>query len=670
MCQLEKTKATQRVEELRRQIAFHDHRYYVLDAPEISDAEYDHLMQELIALEKAFPELVSPHSPTQRVGGQPSEKFERVTHRLPMLSLANVFNDEELSQFDERIRKLLNVESVDYVCEPKMDGLAIELVYEGGRFVLGSTRGDGVVGENVTANLRTIKSLPFQLDTPKPPPYLEARGEVFINKADFVALNARREEQGEPTFVNPRNSAAGSLRQLDPRETAQRPLRVFVYEVGEVDGVPFGRHEEKLDFLASVGLPVSPRRWKARGLPGVRQAYAELLEGRHRLPFEIDGLVVKVDSEDFRKRLGTVSKSPRWAVAYKFPPEEEITVVENIDVSVGRTGALTPVAFLRPVYVGGVTVSRATLHNEDELRRKDIRIGDQVRVRRAGDVIPEVCSVLTERRTGAEREFVFPNHCPVCEAEVFREEGEAVVRCTGAACPAQMMGNIRHFASRPAMDIEGFGEKLCAQLVSSGLVKRYGDLYRLTVDQLMGLERMGEKSAQNLMEALERSRQTTLRRFLYALGIRHVGEATAKQLAGHFRDVRALYDATREELSLVKDVGPEMADEIFTWFHEPQNRAVVDELLALGVQPSPPEDTRKGALTGKTVVLTGTLSTLSREQAREEIERRGGKVSGSVSKKTDLVVAGEEAGSKLKKAQELGVTVIEEKAFLELLSQA
>lgn len=660
------------MEELRRLIAHHNHCYYTLDAPEVPDAEYDRLMRELSQLEERFPEWASDDSPTRRVGGSPAEKFKKVVHHHPMLSLANVFDDDELTEFDERVRRLLALEQIEYVCEPKMDGLAVELVYEDGRFVRGATRGDGETGEDVTANLLTLRNLPRALETAKGPlpTYLEVRGEVFLRKADFARLNAQREEAGEPTFVNPRNCAAGSLRQLDPRVTAERPLAVFLYEVGEARGVVFETHQEKLDWLAQAGLPVNPRRHLAAGLSEVRDAYRRLLADRHQLPYEIDGLVVKVDREDHRKRLGAVSKSPRWAVAYKFPPEEELTRVEAIEVQVGRTGALTPVAHLAPVYVGGVTVARATLHNDDELRRKDVRVGDQVYVRRAGDVIPEIVKVVTTRRTGDERPFAFPTHCPICGAAVVREEGEAVHRCSGASCPAQLVGNLRHFATRPAMDIDGLGDKLCAALVASGKVRSYADLYRLDMKELSGLERMGDKSAQNLLDALARSKKTTLRRFLYALGIRHVGEATAKALAEHFRALPPLLAASQEDLQRVRDVGPEMAREIHAFFHEPQNQRLVTELLALGVEPAPPEQAAASSpFAGKTVVLTGGLSSMSRDAAKEEIERRGGRVSGSVSAKTDLVVAGEDAGSKLKKARELGVKVIDETAFRQLLKE-
>jgi len=666
------TQPLERAVALRREIAHHDYRYYTLDEPEVSDATYDALMKELAELEARHPELVTPDSPTQRVRGTPSDKFAKVQHRRPMLSLSNIFEDSELSDLEERLRKSLGVHPLIYVCEPKMDGLAVELVYENGTFVQGSTRGDGEIGEDITANLRTLRGLPLRLrqDGATVPKMLEVRGEVFMRKADFAKMNQQREEAGEPTFVNPRNSAAGSLRQLDPAMTAARPLSIYVYEVGTVEGLTFSTHWDKLEQLQTLGLPVNPRRHRVEGADGIRQAYQALLADRHSLPYEIDGLVVKVDSEDHRKRLGQVSKSPRWAVAYKFPPEEIETQVEDIQIQVGRTGALTPVAHLKPVYVGGVTVSRATLHNEDELRRKGVRIGDWVFLRRAGDVIPEVVKVIESRRTGAERDFVFPKACPQCGSEVVREEGEAIWRCAGASCPAQLVGKLRHFATRPAMDIDGLGEKVCEQLIASGLVKSYADLYRLDVEKLSQLERLAQKSALNLVEALERSKTTSLRRLLYALGIRHVGEATAKQLAEAFREVRALYDADEETLMRVKDIGPEMATQIRAFFSEPRNQQVVDELLALGVTPAPPDEVKAGGpFTGKTVVLTGELSGMTRDQAKEEIERRGGKVSGSVSKKTDLVVAGEDAGSKLKKAQTLGVRVVDQAGFLALLSE-
>jgi len=670
--------ARTRAEELKTQIARADHRYYVLDDPELTDAEYDALVRELQALEAEFPALRTPDSPTARVAGAPSEKFRPVTHRVPMLSLSNVFSDEGLAEFDTRVHRVLGPEDVPYVCEPKLDGLAVELVYVHGQLVEGATRGDGSVGEDVTANLRTIRVVPLALRTPRQgpavPPRVEVRGEVFLRRADFVRLNARREQEGEPLYVNPRNTAAGSLRQLDPAITASRPLSFFAYEMGgwgeEAGAAPFQRHAEKLAWLEAVGFPVNPENRTVIGLEGVRKSYEAFLARRHSLAYEVDGMVVKVDSEDARRRLGQVSKSPRWAIAYKFPPEEARTKVESIEVNVGRTGALTPVAFLTPVQVGGVTVARATLHNPLELKRKDVRVGDQVFVRRAGDVIPEIVKVIDSVRTGTEKEYAFPDHCPVCGAAAVMDEDGAILRCTGLDCPAQLQARLQHFASRGGMDIEGLGDKLAAQLVESGLVKRAADLYRLDLPTLTDLERMGEKSARNFLEALERSKQPPLRRFLYALGIRHVGDATARALADHFKDVRALYDADAEALTRVKDVGPEMAKVIAGFFSEPQNREGIEALLAAGVAPRPPEGTSRGPFAGRTVVLTGTLTALTREQAKEEVERRGGKVSGSVSRKTDFVIAGEEAGSKLKKAAGLGVKVLDERAFLDLLAAA
>ncbi|HSP77909.1 MAG TPA: NAD-dependent DNA ligase LigA [Myxococcaceae bacterium] len=667
-----KTADASRIEQLRREQTLHNYRYYVLDSPEVSDAEYDRLMRELQELEARHPELATEDSPTRRVGGAPAEKFEKVVHRVSMLSLANVFNDEELSDFDERIRRQTGAASVSYVCEPKLDGLAVTLLYQRGRFVQGATRGDGAVGEDVTANLRTIRSLPMELfpeDGVAVPGSLEVRGEVFIRKEDFRRLNEKREQEGEPLFANPRNAAAGSLRQLDSRITASRPLSLFLYECVPGEGVPaFRSHTEKLEYLKSLGLPTN-RYARVEGVEGVREQYRQSVEGRHALPFEVDGMVVKVDDEDLRLRLGQISKSPRWAVAYKFPPEEESTVVEDIQVYVGRTGALTPVAHLRPVKVGGVTVSRATLHNEDELRRKDVRRGDTVFIRRAGDVIPEIVKVVESKRPADAQPFVFPTECPVCHAAAVKDEEGAIIRCTGATCPAQLVEKVRHFASRPAMDVDGLGEKLAAQLVETGLVKGFADLYQLTKGRLIELERMGEKSADNLLANIQRSKQTTLPRFLFALGIRHVGEATAKTLAEAFPDVHQLFEASLEEISRVKDMGSTMAQVIHAFFREPRNREAIDALLAAGVTPAAPQVVRTGAFAGKTVVLTGGLSAMSRDQAKEEIERRGGKVSGSVSRKTDLVVAGEEAGSKLKKAQELGVRILDEQAFLQLLQE-
>jgi DNA ligase (NAD+) len=657
--------AVDRAAVLRSLLRDANHRYYVLDAPALSDAEYDRALRELEALEAKWPQLATPDSPTQRVGAQPSEKFARVIHRRQMMSLANCFDDAELDEFDARVRKQLGEEPVRYVLEPKLDGLAVTLTYEDGRLTVGATRGDGEVGEDVTANLRTIKAVPLQLQG-SAPRLLEARGEVFIAKADFAKLNQQREESGEPAFVNPRNSAAGSLRQLDPRETARRPLSIFFYDTGETE-LSFASHWERLAALKTLGLRINPENRICESLDSVKAGYRSLGERRHEIPYQIDGAVVKVDSEDQRRRLGQVSRTPRWAIAYKFPAEEEATVIEAIRVSVGRTGALTPFAELRPVYVGGATVSRATLHNEDELRRKDVRAGDRVFIRRAGDVIPEVVSVIKEARPPEGLpEFVMPGRCPECGSSV-KKEG-AVARCENFSCPAQLRERLRHFASRGGLDIAGVGDKLAYQLVDSGLVKAPADLYRLSKEQLTGLERMGDKLAENLLAQIEASKKTSLRRFLNALGIRLVGEATARALARSFSSVQALLEASEEQLTAVRDVGPEVARSIHQFLHTEENRRAIERLLEAGVRPEPePEPAGGGPFLGKTVVLTGTLTTMTREDARLAVERGGGRVAGSVSRKTDLVVAGEDAGSKLKKAQELGLKIVDEPAFRAML---
>ncbi len=661
---------------LREQLRAADHAYYVLDRPLLSDPEYDRLMRELQALEAEHPDLVTPDSPTQRVSGAPSEKFLRVVHREPMLSLGNVTTDEELDEFDARVRRLLGLpadRAVCYVLEPKLDGLAVELVYEGGAFVQGSTRGDGVNGEDVTANLRTVGGLGSNRGVPArlagAPPRLEVRGEVLLQKDHFEAMNRVIVRQGGEPFANPRNAAAGSLRQLDWRVTARRPLSFIAYDA-LVPGAELSRwktHWDKMEELARLGFETNPENRRCDGIAAVKVYRDEMAERRFALPYDTDGIVVKVDDLDWRRRLGAASKFPRWAAAFKYPPQEEETQVKEIWASVGRTGILTPVVEVNPVKISGATVSRATLHNEDEMRRKDILVGDWVLIRRAGEVIPEVVKPLKERRTGAERPFVFPQSCPVCGARVVREEGEKVWRCTGSACPAQLVGKLRQFASRRAMDVEGLGDKLCYQIVEKGIAKDFADLYAIPLATFTELERMGEKSAANIVQALERSKQTTLRRFLYALGIPQVGEATAATLARHFGELARFMDASEDDLLGVRDVGPETAREIRAWTQEPQNRRVVERLLQAGVRPVPEEVDARGPLAGKTVVLTGGLSKLSREDAKAEIERRGGKVSGSVSRKTDLVVAGDEAGSKLAKARELGVKVVGEEEFLALL---
>ncbi len=688
--------ARQRASELRERIRAADHAYYVLDQPVLSDAEYDRLMRELQELEAAHPELAAPDSPTQRVSGAPSDRFERVEHREPMLSLGNIQGDQELQEFDERVHRLLGLpagEAVGYVCEPKLDGLAVELVYQDGQLVQGATRGDGAVGEDVTPNLRTVggvganRGVLPRLSGKGWPARLEVRGEVLLQKKHFEALNRQMLRRGEEPFANPRNAAAGSLRQLDWRITAVRPLSFIAYEALspglEPDGsagrraeakpqraaTPWETHWDKLSDLARWGFEVNPENRRCRGLAEVRAYRDQMAERRFGLPYDTDGVVVKVDHLDWRRRLGAATKFPRWAVAYKYPPQEEATQVLDIVASVGRTGVLTPVAVVRPVVLSGATVTNATLHNEDELRRKDVRIGDWVLMRRAGEVIPEVVKALPERRTGAEREFRFPEKCPACGARVVREEGEKVWRCTGAACPAQLVGRLRHFAQRRALDIEGLGDKLAAQLVERKLAREFADLYRLPLETWAELERMGEKSAQNILEALRRSKTTTLRRLIFGLGIPQVGEATAAVLARHFGSLDRFMAAGEDELQGVRDIGPESAREIRAWTSEPQNQKVVQHLLEVGVRPEREEAPRRGAFAGKTVVLTGGLTRLSRDEAKAEIERRGGRVSGSVSRKTDLVVAGEEAGSKLGKARELGVKVVGEDEFLALLEE-
>ena len=682
--------AAERVESLRQQIRVADRAYYVLDNPILSDAEYDRLMQELAALEAEHPELVRPDSPTQRVGGAPSERFGRVVHREPMLSLGNVQTDEELDDLDARVHRLLGLpaeEPVRYVVEPKLDGLAVELVYEGGALAQGSTRGDGVNGEDVTQNLRTVgrvganRGIPARL-AGDPPRRLEVRGEVLLQKEHFAAMNQLLVRQGAQPFANPRNAAAGSLRQLDWRITATRPLSFIAYEALVPGGDPWKHHWEKLQALAAFGFETNPENRLCLGMGEVKAYRDRMADRRFELPYDTDGVVVKVDDLDWRRRLGAASKFPRWAAAFKYAPQEETTRVRDIWASVGRTGVLTPVVEVDPVRLSGALVSRATLHNEDEMRRKDIRAGDWVLVRRAGEVIPEVVKPLPERRTGAETPFTFPSACPVCGARVVREEGEKVYRCTGAACPAQLAQRLTHFAQRRAMDIEGLGDKLAAGLVERGAVKEFADLYAVPFrvwQELFSRPRkeqdakkkpeLPEKSAQNMVEALERSKATTLRRLLYALGIPQVGEATAATLARAFGDVARFMDASEEALLAVRDIGPETAAEIRAWTAEPQNRGVVERLLAAGIRPAPEAIDARGPFAGKTVVLTGSLSALGRDDAKAEIERRGGKVSGSVSRKTDMVVAGEEAGSKLDKAQALGVRVVREEEFLRMLGE-
>jgi DNA ligase (NAD+) len=659
---------------LRREIDRHNYLYYALDAPEIGDAEFDRLFRELQELESRYPELLAPDSPTQRVGATAQGEFAAVTHAVPMLSLNNALTEEEAAAFDRRVRDTLGMEQVAYAAEPKFDGLAISLTYEDGRLTVGATRGDGYTGEDVSANVRTIRAIPLQLPVAPPPRLLEVRGEAIMLKQDFSALNARQREKGAKAFVNPRNAAAGSLRQLDPRITAGRPLRFFAYAIGrfEGEGLPRGRHSEQMDYLHALHIPVPPMRRVVHGLDGMLSYYRDIGAARASLPYDIDGVVYKVNELQLQERLGFVSRAPRFAIAHKFPAEEALTEVLDIGIQVGRTGALTPVARLQPVFVGGVTVTNATLHNEDEVRRKDVHIGDFVVVRRAGDVIPEVVRVVLEKRPHHVRAFRMPERCPVCNSRVSKLEDEAVTRCTaGLFCPAQRKQALLHFASRRAMDIEGLGDKLVDQLVDAELVETPVDLYRLQLDTLAALERMGEKSAANLVDAIDRSRHTTLARFIYALGIRNVGETTARDLARSFGDIGALVQAGVERLQQVPDVGPVVAQSIAAFFAEPHNREVVKGLLDCGVQPqhAGAAPAAAGALRGRTLVLTGTLPTLTREQAAALVEAAGGKVAGSVSKKTDYVVAGADPGSKYDKARSLGIAVLDEAGLLELLSK-
>jgi DNA ligase (NAD+) len=660
----------ERVEKLREEIRRYDYYYYVLNQPLISDAEYDKLFRELLELERQYPELVTPDSPTQRVGAPPAEEFAPVEHAIPMLSLANCFNDEELEEWDDRVRRMLGGEPVEYVCEPKLDGLSVELVYVDGVFTVGSTRGDGRVGEDVTRNLRTIKQVPLRLFplNGKVPRLLEARGEVYMEKEAFRQLNEERERAGEPLFANPRNAAAGSLRQLDPNVTASRPLKIFFYAMGRAEGIEIRSQVELLTTFPKLGLPVNPL-WKlCKTLDEVKAFYRELLAMRHELPYEADGMVVKVNDFAQREILGEVSRAPRWAIAYKFPAEEATTRVLDIVVQVGRTGALTPVAILEPVEVSGATVSRATLHNEDEIRRKDIRIGDWVIVRRAGEVIPEVVKSIPERRTGAEKEFKMPERCPACGGPVVRPPGEVAYRCENLSCPARIKESIRHFASRRAMDIEGLGEKLVDQLVETGLVRKLSDIYRLKKEDLVNLERMGEKSAQNLLEQIERSKNAGLARLIFALGIRYVGEHLAEVLAEHFPSLEALSNATYEELIQIPEIGPRIAQSIVDFFRNAENRKLIQELKELGVKTEA-EKPKEGPLSGKTFVFTGTLSAFTREEARRLVESLGGRVASSVSRKVDYVVVGADPGEKLRKAQELGITILTEEEFRKLVGR-
>ena len=703
------------IEDLRQRINRANYLYYVKDQPEISDAEYDRLMRRLIELEEKYPAAVTPDSPTQRVGAAPQTELATFEHRVPMLSLANAFDEDELRAFDDRCKRFLHMdpdEQIEYVCEPKFDGLAISLTYINGILVAGATRGDGYRGENVTENLKTIRSIPLNLrahfgpghDVPAQqvsaqqvqaqqvqaqqipaqqapaqqvsakqrdiPSLIEIRGEVILTHDEFRRINEEREMTGEPTFANPRNAAAGSVRQLDPRVTARRRLTMFAYAVGAYEGIEFTTQYEVLCTLRDWGFKVNPDVRVLTGIDPVAAYVREWGAKRQTLDYDVDGMVVKVNSFELQARLGYVARSPRWAIAYKYPAQQVTTRVKDIRVQVGRTGALTPVADLEPVEVGGVTVSRATLHNEDEIRRKDVRIGDTVVVQRAGEVIPEVVEVVKEKRTGNEIEFRMPDKCPVCGADVERAPGEAVSRCTDIACPAQVLERILHFGSRTAMDIDGLGPALVAQLVDNGLIHDPADLYSLTQEHLVGLERMGEKSAQNLINAIQASKSASLDRLIYALGIRHVGERTAASLAQHFGSIDALASADVEEIAKVPDVGPVVAESIHTFFAQERNKEVLRKLKAAGIDPKVESRRESGPFAGKTVVFTGALQRMTRDEAQDLVYKLGGNPSSSVSGNTDLVVAGEKAGSKLDKARSLGVKVITEDEFLEMVGQS
>jgi len=667
-------KARERAAELREQIRYHNHRYYVLDDPVIADAEYDRLFDELVALEADHPDLVTDDSPTQRIGGEPLTAFDSVRHQVPMLSLAKCTTVEELEDWLKRCRnRLERDEPLALTCEPKIDGVAVTLLYQDGRLTLAATRGDGETGEDITANVRTLKAVPLSLDADDVPALLEVRGEIYMAQADFQAFNAAALEAGEKPLVNPRNGAAGSLRQLDPKVTARRPLTLFCYGVGRIDG-DWSPATQKavLDGLAGWGFRVNPEVEVVTGAEGAEAYIDALLERRSRLGYDIDGVVIKVDDLSLQRRLGTLSRTPRWALAFKYPAEEATTRVLAVDFQVGRTGAVTPVARLEPVFVGGVTVSNATLHNMDEIARLDLHVGDTVMIRRAGDVIPQVMAVITAKRPKDAEPVSLPDGCPSCGSPIVRPEGEVVARCSAGprTCPAQRKEGLKHFASRLALDIDGLGDKLVEQLVEADLVREPADLFRLGADTLAGLERMGEKSAANLVAALERSRETTLARLIYALGIREVGTATAQNLASHFGSLEALMAADQAALEAVPDVGPVVAGHVHAYFRDDERRAAVEDLVEVGVHwPAPPGAGGPAPLAGETWVLTGSLESLSRDEAKERLQALGAKVTGSVSGKTDCVVAGPGAGSKLDKARKLDVPVLDEAEFLEILNR-
>lgn len=668
-------KTRKKIQELREKINYHNYRYYVLDSPEVSDAEYDRLFDELVKLEKQYPELVTPDSPTQRIGAPPLTEFKTVKHSLPMLSLNKATTEEELSDFHRRVLELSGFpeSKIEYTAEPKFDGLAIELVYEDGVLKQGSTRGDGYVGEDVTLNLKTVKTIPMKLLAKKTamPKLLEVRGEVIMTKSELEKLNKEREKTGEPLFANPRNAAAGSIRQLDSKITASRHLTSFVYGTGRVEGKKLSTQFETIQYLKKLGFHLSQDMKLCKSLEEIKGYYQKILSLRNGLDYELDGIVIKVNDFKLQEKLGELSRSPKWAVAWKFPPQQETTKIKDIIVNVGRTGALTPVAILEPVRVGGVEISRATLHNEDEINKKDIRIGDTVLVQRAGDVIPEVVMIIKNKRTGKERKFVFPDKCPVCGSKVERLSGEAVHRCTGIACPAQLKERISHFASKGGMDMEGLGYKFIEQMVDLGMVKNPADLYYLTEKDLLDkMERMGPKLAQNLIDAIEKSKNADLPHLIFALGIRNVGEHMASVLAREFKSLDNIAKQSVEELTSVFEIGPVVGESIYNFFHDEKNQKVLEKLKKAGVKfPEVKIKTGITPLNGKTFVLTGGMDSFTRDEAKKIIEDMGGRVSSSVSNKTDFVVVGKDPGSKLTDAQKLGVKTINEAEFKKIIGQ-
>lgn len=669
-----KNKIKQVIEKLREEINYHNYRYYVLDDPEISDNEYDKLFDQLIELEKQYPQFVTSDSPTQRVGAIPLTEFKTVGHALPMLSLNKASTQQEFSDFHRRVIELsgLNEEKIEYAVEPKFDGLAVELIYEKGVLITGSTRGDGIIGEDVTANLKTVKAIPLHLITRKfaPPDLLEVRGEVIIHKSDFEKLNKSREKSGEPLFANPRNAAAGSTRQLDPKITSLRPLDMFVYGIGQVRGKVISNHFDSLEFLKELGFKMNQYVKLCQNVEQITKYYQEILDRRNDLDYEMDGIVIKVNDFKLQSKLGELSRSPRWAIAWKFPAQQETTKILDMIVSVGRTGALTPVAILKPVRVGGVEVSRATLHNEDEIKKKDIRIGDTIIVQRAGDVIPEVVKVIMDKRTGKEKKFVMPTKCPVCGSPVERPEGEAIHRCTGIACPAQIKENLAHFVSKGAMDIDGLGYRLIEQMLEKKLIKDQADLYFLKKEDILKMERMGDKLAQNILDAIEKSKHPTLTSLIYALGIRNVGYHLSGVVAKNFSSIDNLAKQSVEDLTKIYEVGPIVAQSIYNFFRNPKNVKVLEKLKKGGVKfPTEKVVAKETPLSGKTFVLTGTLDSFTREEATKIIEEMGGRVSSTVSKKTDFVLVGTDPGSKYDDALKLGVKVIDEGEFKRIIGK-